>query len=165
MINFKKIKSNYERHFLGYDFLLAIILLMIFIWSINAKVINFDDFFLKDSRQKLYSSITSISGSLVGFIIASLAILVAFPENDSLKKLKISKRYSDIFVTFISTCKYLTVSLFLSMGTSILDKNTIISNCSLIFFYANIFSIIISTFRIFRCIWILENLLKLSLGK
>jgi len=156
----KKIGEMYEKYFLFMEFLFSIFLTLITLWLLDRynmqdEVMNI----LKGSRSALYGAIAGVSGSLLGFVITGLSILLVTGNNAGMNALRSSKFYYQIFKVFLNTSKYLGLLVVLSLVSLIIDRDTAP------LFEVNmlvLWGVIIVTFRILRCLWVLENIIKIN---
>jgi len=153
----------YEKNFLWWELLLSIIFALAFLavmkcGSIEPKLIEL----LNDSRNPLYTSIASIAGAILGFVIAGFSIIYALLDHDELERVKESSHAKDIQKTYMSAIRALALTTFLAMLAILFDKD---SNPCVVMFYLNIFGVTLSSFRVWRCIWILENLVEIFTSK
>lgn len=126
----------------------------------NVNLINLFGFSLKDTT----SIMIGLFGSLVGFVITVITILLMFDykDNENLNKIKKAGLYNQIFERYMSTLIVLFGSLigFISIyfTTGLISLNGIVE---LIVRYVMIFTIILSTFRIYRNIKLLKKILEI----
>jgi hypothetical protein len=153
-----RIKDFWEAHFLTLEFLLAgIFALLIILWS---EIID-RGYFLNSiltSRTDLYGTLSTIQGSLLGFSITAVSIIIGYASNPKLEIVKKSKHYPDLWNVFKSAMIILTISTVLSLVGLIFDRENRTFNVLL---YLNLFTTILSFFRMGRCIWVLVNIIKI----
>ncbi len=141
--------SVYKKHFLGIEFLISIIFVLLSYFLINYFKLNY---FLDST---FYSVIATISGTLSGLTITSITILITTHNSNKLFLVRKSKLYSRIYNIFFETIGYLGSTTIVSI-IGILFKIT-----SVWFFYSLLWLITISTFRLYRCVWILKNIIQI----
>ncbi len=156
-------KKFYRVHFLGCELALSIIL-MIILTFITSKYFGFETFQarLDSIRDMLYGTLTTLSGALLGFVITGLSVLLTTSTNKQIETLKRSKHYKSIFTIFFSTSKYLGLLLILSLIGLVFDKDT---SPVIVITLITLWAIIIVAFRLLRCIWVLERIVKLHIIK
>ncbi len=154
-----KFKNFWEANFLRMELLTALALsLALFIWL---QVINGGYLLtqiLLDIRATLYGALVALFGSLLGFIITSVSIILGYANSDRLEIVRKSKHYKDLWAVFESAIKVLTLATITALFGLIFDKNNKPVN-NLI--YINVFTTLLSFFRIARCIWVIENIIKI----
>jgi hypothetical protein len=143
-------------NFLSLEFWLAILLgAAFYIWlrrlggeAIAAEV-------LKGNRAGIYGTLASIFGSLLGFVIASVSIVIGFAGSEKLAILRSSKHYSDLWRVFTSATRALGITTIVALAGLVFDRDAhpktfLLALC--------LTSLILSVFSIARCIWVLDNL-------
>ncbi|MCP1309255.1 hypothetical protein [Paenibacillus tyrfis] len=159
----KKIIDVYDKYFLFMELLLSIVVSVIILWVINkyslqGEVMNV----LKGSRSALYGAIAGVAGSLLGFVITGLSILLVTGNSSGMNALRSSKYYQQIFKVFLNTSKYLGLLVVLSLVSLIIDRDTApLFELNMIVLWG----VIIVTFRILRCLWVLENIIGINKQK
>lgn len=152
------IKKVYKRRFLKMEFLISIVIsvlivcVMEYTWS--SETIGH---WISENEKDIYPLIATISGTLLGFVITGVSILLAFSESEKLKLLKRTKQYKTIFDVYFSTIKYLAVTTIIAIF-GILINNRL----AIVTLYILIWSVIISSLRVWRCLWILESIVEVT---
>ena len=146
----------YKRHFLKAEFLLSAIISLIIIFYINSIWSQEETLsWISANKKELYPLIASIVGTLLGFVITGVSIIIAFSESEKLKLLKQTNHFKTIYNVYFNTIRYLAITTL----TPIIGL--IVNDGAVHIFYFLIWSIIISTFRIWRCVWVLENVIQI----
>jgi hypothetical protein len=153
-------KGYYRKHFLGCELFisfvfLGIVMFISYFWLDNNYIVNN----LNGIRDTFYGATASITGALLGFVITGLSVLLTMNTNNAIEHLKKSRHFPLIFKIFLSTSKYLALSLFVSLLSLLFDKDT--SPVPLMTFIT-LWSIIIVVFRLTRCFWVLEKIINLQ---
>lgn len=153
----------WKRHFLGCDLVLSLFLIVCFYavscwYSLEDGLMGL----VRGNRSALYTLVASISGSLLGFTFTGITILLALADNKKLGILTMSPHYSYIYKVYIRTIWVLAVATIVGLVALVMDKDD--SPCC-IFLYLNLWLIILICFRLYRCLWILENIIKIALTK
>lgn len=174
---YKRIKKIYNIYFLKADLLLSIaisltvILVLRSIWSYDMT-----EQWLSTNKNTIYSLIATISGTLLGFVITGVSIIIAFSGTSSEKYqfLRKNKVYPQVFKIFFSTIKYLAISTVLPVVGIIIDESwktpsfisryLHIESLDILIFYSVIIVVSASVSRIYRCLWILENIVELIIS-
>jgi hypothetical protein len=109
-----RLRINYERNFFSYELAgsACVSLVVLYILIDSPEIINIA---LKDIRALLYPAFISLYGALVGFIMATIAILVSFSNTKKFKKFQETPGYRHFFSTYTIMIWYLSVLLFLSV--------------------------------------------------
>lgn len=111
-------------------------------------------------RQTIYGTIATIFGSLLGFVIAGVTILISMGETPRLKLMFQYGLFVQVIAIFNSAAKWLAFGAFVSIAGLVLDRDV-----HVIWWYSWLdFCItIVCALRIWRCIWVLGSVLDLVL--
>jgi len=155
--------SWWRRHFLWAELCLALIVtLAFFLWCDHfggwIPVIDV----LKDNRSAIYQTATSIFGSLLGFVIAALSLLISLSGSPSLKLVQESSHYPTLWKTFATANRALSLATVASFLALIFDRD---SSPSRLIFFAVFYSAMLAALRMARCVWILEQVVRVVAGK
>lgn len=149
----------YQRHFLFYELLLSVIVIIITYFVIqHYYAIEQQIELINTFKEKIYPLIATATVTLLGFIITGVSILISFLELDKLKLLKESKHCSTLFQIYFSAIKYLAATTFLVI------LGIMLTTFSTILFYLTLWGAVISILRIWRCVWVLEQLISIING-
>lgn len=155
----KKLRSNWEANFLSAEFKLAIVLAILFsVWSEYIDKGVFINRFFTGNRQDLYTALVALFGSLLGFSITAVSIILGYAHSDKLQVLRESERYVDLWTTFKSAIAVLAFATMTTLLGLVFDKDDAPINLIL---YINGFASILSFFRVARCIWILNYIIAI----
>lgn len=156
MINIRK---EYKRRFLKFDLAISIVMSIIII-ILYIKIVTIEALadWISINKANIYGLIATIGGTLLGFVITGASIIVAFSESEKLELLKKSKQYNTIFEIYFSTIRYLAIATIIAI------LGIIINSYSAIILYVLTWAIIISVMRLYRCLWILEKIVKIIQG-
>lgn len=151
------LKARWEANFLLFELFLAGALFIAFVgWSELINNRQMLGSITVDSREALYGTFASLFGSLLGFSITAVSIVLGYATNDKLAIVRQSKRYNDLWNVFKSAIRVLAFATVVALLGLVFDKDI---QPSYFFLYLNIFSAILSSFRIARCVWVLENII------
>jgi hypothetical protein len=146
----------YHRHFLAIELGIAALIAVLF-WA----AIQFswrDDGLaesLKGIRQPVYTSVVSLAGSLLGFVIASIPIILGFGQFNRLKIVRASPHYGEIFRIFFQAIYWLSFAIIWALICIIVDKDEtpkVWASFLMVFFFLALVS------RVFRCVWVLRKI-------
>ena len=154
-----RLVKYWHRHFLSLDFVLAsipAIAIAIWVWAFGGEYCI--DSVLQGARANIYRSVAAISGTLLGFSIAAVAIVINFASSERLKLLRDSGMYTEIWKAFFQATRFLGLLTVVSLVCLVWDRDDSPSTWLLI-----PFSLLIglSTARIIRVIWILEQIVNI----
>lgn len=158
-----KIKNWYNRNFIVLEFFIALLLSIAFaVWVERIAGYRVVDSWLFGIRKELYSTVASISGALLGFIITSVSIVVVFVQSEKLELLRKSKDYPTLYRVFIVAIKYLGFTTAISVLGLVVDKD---NNPHQWLTYLITFGVMLSIFGLARCLWVLEQLISIITKK
>lgn len=151
--------SRLRAHFLLLEWVLPIgfIVLVLFF---NEPLRHYFPALMNGLRQTIYGTLATILGSLLGFVIAGVAILISMGETPRLKLMFQHGLFVQVIGIFNSAAKWLAFGAFASIAGLVLDRDV-----HVIWWYSWFaFSItIVCALRIWRCIWVLGAVLDLVL--
>jgi len=114
--------------------------------------------FLDGNRTAIYSTLATIFGSLLGFVITATSIIIGFSASEKLSIVKNSKHYKTLWKVFSSTIRALSFAVVIAFLSLILDRDN--RPCSILLFFM-FFTLFFSLVRIWRTIWVLENIIEI----
>ena len=150
----------WQAHFLYLEFAASISLTTIFfIWVRYLGGEGIVNRILQDNRSELYNALSAVFGSLLGFIIAAVAIVLGYSNDVRLAILQKSKHYPLLWEVLKSTIRALGFATIASLLGLILDRD---DNPILGLLLVNIFSAILASLRLARSVWVLENVIAIA---
>src|SRR6266699_830958 len=113
---------------------------------------------LAGNRNAVYGTLASIFGSLLGFVITAVSIVLGYSASDRLQIVRESKHYPILWKTFIAAIRCLGLATLVAMLGLPLDRDAsgrrwILNLC--------VFASLLAIARLARCVWILENVVRL----
>jgi hypothetical protein len=148
----------YREHFLVADMVVAVTVgCLLVTWMIRFGGITPVDSLLAGNRSAIYGALSTIFGSLLGFVITAVSILVGVCGVEKLRVLRESQHAADLWRIFTSTSRWLGVATALSLAGLVGDRDTKPVHAIL---YATIVVAAISVARLWRSIWALENVVS-----
>lgn len=156
------IRARYGQNFLRNEFLISVALVGgVFLCALFVKkdINDMLAIFLKDARPGFYTALASIGGSLLGFAITGISILFALSGIPKLAALQKSPYYADIFRIYVNAIKYLAIATVLALVGIFVDTNK--DNPCLWIFYLNLWALVISAMRLWRCVWVLRKIIEI----
>jgi len=148
----------WRKHFLRAELVLAVVLTAALVaWSERggAQVL---DTVLPQDRGAFYGAIAAVFGSLLGFAITAASVVVALSGSDGLRPVRESPYYRDLWDVFVSAMQVLGIATVVSLGALLLDRGPALNYLVL---YAVAFVTLLSTLRVARCIWVMENIIRI----
>jgi hypothetical protein len=149
----------YREHFLAGDAAIAVVLsCAVLAWMIKFCGIATVDCILAGNRSAVYGALSTIFGSLLGFAITAVSIIVGVWGLDRLTILRESKHAGDLWRIFTSTTRWLGLATVLSLAGLIGDRDAEPVHSIL---YATVVVTAIAVTRLGRSIWSLENIVRI----
>lgn len=153
----KTLSSWWRAHFLFGEWLVVVFLTFCFVfwyYSFNGN----DDLkpLLEGNRTAIYSTLATIFGSLLGFVITATSIIIGFSASEKLSVVKRSEHYATLWKVFSSTIKALSFAVVVAFLSLILDRDK--TPCPVLLFLT-FFALLFSLVRLWRTIWVLENII------
>lgn len=155
-----KLGAFYGRRFLGIELLLCLITTSVFALFVERQ----DSFpaiarVLDGSRNNIYNALASVLGSLLGFTIAAVAIVIGYAQSPQLELLRESGVDRTLWRVFTSSIRALAFATAFALTALVIDtSDTAPSRFAL---YGMMCLILIATVRIGRVIWLFETVIKI----
>lgn len=156
-----KLNKYREIHFIGFDtlgavFVSAILFLIVRISSLQSLL---EDALLHNNNfGDIYLALAGIFAGLLGFIIASGAIIFTIDDGPRINLLKRNPYYNQVLFVYISASKYLMLATLLCLVLFIFANDSKHS----IYLYLIIFLLLLIGTKVWRCINILKRIFLLS---
>lgn len=152
-----RIRHFWNVHFLGVEFAISVIISVIFtIWVVWFRGSTEVDSILNGNRSAVYGALASIFGSLLGFVITALSVIIGYSTNEKFEFLRKSKHYPTLWKVLLQTIKALSVATIFMIVGLVFDRDNSPHDIILCFC---VFAILLSFFRLKRYIWVLENVI------
>lgn len=116
---------------------------------------------LKGNRGAVYGALASIFGSLLGFAITAVSIMVSFSTDNRLTVVRESKHYPTLWKVFTATIRTLGFATVVALFGLILDRDNHPMNAVL---YLTVYASVLAALRLARCAWVLEKVITLVAG-
>lgn len=151
--------SWWRKHFLLVELLIAITLTAaLIVWSAryggHQVLLNL----VKGNRAAIYGALASLFGSLLGFSITAMSIVLGFTTSERLALLKSSRHYKDLWDVFTSAIRVLAITTVLALIGLIFDRESV-QRPYIFVACAGLSSLCV--LRMARCLWILERIVEL----
>jgi hypothetical protein len=159
----KKGEGWWSRNFLQAELLLSIAFTVCFVaWSEIAGYRSVVIDILAGNRGPLYGALISLHGALLGFVIATVAIVIGLVGHERLAVLQASAQYETLWRVFTSSARALGVAAGCALLGLLFDRD---SHPSGWVFYAVVGTSVLAFFRLWRCIWALEAIISIVVAK
>jgi len=153
----------YRQHFLGFETAAGVFAsLFPLTWMIEFGGACKIDLLLAGNRAAIYGALATIFGSLLGFVITAVSILVGVWGVEKLTILRESKHAADLWRIFTSTTKWVGLATLVSLAGLIGDRDVEPIHAIM---YATMIIVLIGTVRLCRCIWALERVVAILAEK
>lgn len=149
----------YRRHFLWWEFAFSLILItgLISYFKLSSlEYIIYD--MLNGARAPFYSAVAAVAGTLLGFSLTGVSILLTLTGVEEAALLRRSEHYPKIYSVYTSSIAFLAISTLAGIAGIVFDKDAF---PNLGVFYFVLWSFIISSLRVWRCLWVLENIIAI----
>jgi hypothetical protein len=149
---------NWRKNFLFWEGASALVLSAAFIWWAHGCGCRFVDSLLTGNRGAVYGALATIFGSLLGFTITAVSILVSFAPTDAFHLLSKSDHYPTLWKTYKAGIRWLAASTVATIVALVIDRDTHPVRLAQ---YAVVVSLTFALVRLARCLWILEKVIDI----
>lgn len=155
----KLVPQWWKTHFLMAEFGLALLLAAgFYVWVERYNGSGIVNSTLTGNRSAVYGTLASITGSLLGFVLATVSIVFGFATHERLAVVRESPHYMTLWKVFTSSIRWLGVATVFLLTGLLLDRDTsptrlVMHLCVLVF--------LLAIFRLARCVWVLEKVIGL----
>jgi hypothetical protein len=152
----------WRKHFLAAEFGVAIAVTGgIAIWVYKLGGSSDVTKLLDQNRATVYGALASIFGSLLGFVITTLSIIVVLASMERLVIVRESAHYRTLYRTFIAGIRAIGLATIVALVALVGDRDTAPVRS---LFIAMVFAATLAVLRLARAIWILEKVIGLIVG-
>lgn len=149
----------WRAHFLGAELGAALVIGALFtLWVFALGGARALDAVLLGNRAPVYGALASLWGSLLGFIIAAVAIALGFASSDRLAIVRGSKHYASLWRIFVSAMRSLSLATVVALAGLIADRDAaplpaLLCLC--------VTTTALAALRVARTIWVFERIIAL----
>jgi hypothetical protein len=147
----------WKKHFLRVEFLIGVLASAAFaVWTYKGG----KDVLLQlehSNRGAIYSALASLFGSLLGFAITAMSIVMGFISSDRLTIIRRSAHYKDLWAVFTSAIRFLGVTTIASLVGLIFDREGVQRPYLFVICISLSF---LCALRVARCLWVLERIVS-----
>lgn len=149
----------WRRHFLGTELGLGAAVTLVFaLWVGAFHGEHAVQSVLAGQRAALYGALAAIDGALLGFVIATTAIVLGFAQDDRFEVLRASSHYPTLWLTFISTIKFLGLATLAALVALLVDHDNAPVWPAMV---ACAGTSLVAGLRLGRSVWILEHVIRI----
>jgi hypothetical protein len=148
----------WRKNFLSVEFGIALFVTAILLlwWKYGNGIAVLKEI-VHGNRGQIYGTLASIFGSLLGFVITALSVVLGFSSSDRLKVLRSSSYYKQLWDVFTSAIRVLGVTTILWLAALFFDRDGAPKPLILVFCLSISFLAIL---RMGRCVWVLERIVE-----
>ena len=147
----------WRRHFLGVEAALAVApALTLLAWFVLGDGRECVDGLMSEARADIYRTTATISGTLLGFLIAVTSLVLNFVSTARLALLRTSEHYPAMWETFFQTTRVLGALTVTALVCLVFDKDGASLPWLVVPF---VLFLSLSLARLLRVIWILERII------
>jgi hypothetical protein len=152
-------KIFWNRNFLACELAVGICISIVFaLWVEVGHGGTITNRLFAGHRSAIYSTVVSLDGVLLGFIIATTTIILGFASGDRFTILRNSRHYPDLWRTLTSTIRFLGIATIVALAALLGSSEADASNILLLLCAS---TTLIAAIRVARSTWILEKTIKL----
>ncbi len=150
-------RAYWRRHFLGVEAALAVTpALTLLVWFVLGEGRGCVDGLMSEVRADIYRTTATISGTLLGFLIAVASLVLNFVSTERLTLLRTSEHYPAMWETFFQTTRVLGALTVTALVCLVFDKDGASLPWLVVPF---VLFVSLSLVRLIRVIWILERII------
>lgn len=149
----------WRKNFLKVELAIALLgTLALLVWCIRYDGFQVLEKLVNNNRGQIYGTLASICGSLLGFVIATLSVVLGFSSSGRLHILKSSQYYRQLWAVFTSTIRVLGVATAAWLLALLVDRD---DRPQLMVVALSLGITLLATFRLARSVWVLEKIVDI----
>jgi uncharacterized membrane protein len=154
--------AYYKKHFLLFEFAIAVLLGLVFLcWALLYGGDAVLRAVMKNRYGAIYGTLTSVFASMLGFMMATVSIIIGFMSSDKLAVVRRSRHYLTLWRIFVQAIWFLFISTLYAFLCLVLNPDG--STCAWMV-YPLVPMTVLVALRLARGIWVLEKVIGL-IGK
>lgn len=153
------LRKWWAKEFLFAEWLSSLVVaggLLVAVYGFNLRPVL--ETILAGNRSSIYGTLAVLFGSLLGFTLTAVTIILSFAHGERLGVVRRSEHYSTLWETFQSTIRWLATATFAALLALIFDRLSAPKPWLTVIVF---FTAIVCMARIGRIIWILEMVIAL----
>ncbi len=115
-----------------------------------------------EHRQGFYSAFTSVAVTMLGFTLSALAILLGLAFSNTLRQVRKSERYEELWAVFLSAVNVLGLATLWGLAAIQLDDKWTLGR---MMFAGVLFFLVLGTLRTWRAIWVTGAVVELIVAR
>lgn len=154
-----QLRRFWNLHFLGCQLVISIVISIAFlVWILRFNGAVAVGSILQGNRSAIYGALAAIFGSLLGFGITALSIIVGYSTSERFDFLRKSKHYHTLWDILISTIRVLSISTIVMLIGLIFDRD---NSPQYLILCGSVFVAVLSLFQLWNCLWVLEQVIRI----
>jgi hypothetical protein len=113
---------------------------------------------LADNRGAVYGALTSLFGTLLGFTLAAMAIVLGYASDNRLRLVRESQHYPTLWRVFIAATRAMALATGVALLALVLDRDRAPSPLILDLVVG---ATALATLRLARVMWVFERIIRL----
>jgi hypothetical protein len=155
--------TYWRQHFLGVELAIATIITVAFgLWVRFAHGPRLVNELIGGQRSVAYGTLATLDGALLGFVIATTAIVLGFAPGDRFEILRNSAHYQTLWRTFTSTIRVLGLATAVAILALLIDRDGKTSTLLMVLCAG---TTLLAALRVWRSVWALEGTIKVVTRK
>lgn len=152
----------WRQNFLLAEFLVALMgTAGLLLWCLRGNGFQEIEKLVHGNRGQIYGTLASICGSLLGFVIATLSVVLGFTASRRLDILRKSKHYRQLWGVFTSAIRVLGFTTFAWLIALFIDRETCPRLPLLIVCFG---ATVLAILRLARAVWVLERIVEILIA-
>jgi hypothetical protein len=147
-------------HFLAVEFAIGVLLVATTVVTDTWIWPGWLDAVLSGDLGALWGTVAAISGALLGFVLAAASILAVVPDGPRVARLRASSQYPQLWRTYLSATWWFTFLTLAAIVQLVVQEPH--SPPQRPWIFVTLLFSLVATFRLLRCIWILDKVLTLQ---
>ena len=148
----------YERRFMLLElFWPAALSAALYVWMRNFGGGTTLDTWLQGNRGEIYGTLASILGTLLGFVITVVSLLLAVWSHDALKFLRDAGQSENIWMVMKSCMRWLGAGTLLALAALVFDRDGAVKP---LLFCVTTGAVLVAVLRVTRTVWIFEAVIS-----
>ena len=146
-------------HFVGAELALAALVGVAFtVWVFALGGERPTNLLLAGNRAPIYGTLASIFGSLLGFTIAAVSIILGYASTDRMEIVRKSKPYATLWRVFVAAMRALAFVTVVALAGLIFDRDAAPAPVILCLCVG---TLTLAMLRLARCLWVFEQVIHL----
>lgn len=153
------LRNRWRANFLRAEFILAVVGgLATAGWGYWLGGFEVLDAILGRNRAEVYGSLATIFGSLLGFVVVAVSVVLSAAQSDRMAVIRDSDQYDTLWDVFVGTIKSLAFATVVALLALIMDRpDSPVRWIEVV----GVFATLLAALRLWRSVWVLEKVIGL----